>query len=318
MYLERTTRVDKGPPRVDGLASTGAPPPPTITAKSHQTWRTTSAGTLTISLAAPGATPRTPPRDGSTVGSPPVLSQISQRSLRHLRDLRFLTALQKVTTGQTTRGVWLSQSLEQPVTNGLMLTSVAGSSVSWETGDGLTTYVGIRTTRSFPGATSRAPRTPKKAGSRAGPSVTSLPVPRTPLPPPAGTGVWGRAGTTEERSRPLAAEPPARSGRRRTLGPGGAVRGESGGTGTTTAATRTRLNRDLGATCRAPKTPTASACKAGNTVPYHTARVKTRGLRIQTCTTVSSCPITPCANTRVQLRSVQRRRNSLGRNERSL
>merc|ERR1719234_1166160 len=108
MYLERTTLVDKGPPRVDGLASTGAPPPPTITAKSHQTWRTTSAGTLTISLAAPGATPRTPPRDGNTVGSPPALSQISQgsqisqRSQRDLRDLRFPTALQKVTTDQTT------------------------------------------------------------------------------------------------------------------------------------------------------------------------------------------------------------------------
>merc|ERR1719234_1186859 len=81
MYLGRSTRVEKRPPRVDGPASTGAPPPPTATTKSHQTWTPTFAGTLTMSLTAPGATPRTPTRDGSTVRSPPALSQRSQRNL---------------------------------------------------------------------------------------------------------------------------------------------------------------------------------------------------------------------------------------------
>merc|ERR1711971_1277935 len=67
-----------------------------------------------------------------------------------------------------------------------------------------------------------APRTLTTAVLRAGPSVTSLPVPRTRRPPPAGTGVRERAATTEERSRSLATEPPVRSGPRRTLATGGA------------------------------------------------------------------------------------------------
>ena len=44
MYLGRSTRVGKRPPRADGHASTGVPPPPTATTKSHQTWRPTFAG----------------------------------------------------------------------------------------------------------------------------------------------------------------------------------------------------------------------------------------------------------------------------------
>merc|ERR1712192_119405 len=90
MYLGRSTRVEKRPPRVDGPASTGAPPSPTATTKSHQTWTPTFAGTLTMSLTAPGATPRTPTRDGSTVGSPPAL-----RSLRSQRNLRNVTAVKQ-------------------------------------------------------------------------------------------------------------------------------------------------------------------------------------------------------------------------------
>merc|ERR1719430_1950133 len=106
MYWERTTRVDNRPPRVDGIVSIGAPPHLTTTAKSHQIWRPTFAGTLTMSLAVPGATPPTPTRDGSTVAFPPALSR------RTRRDLRILTTLRKVTMGQTTRGVWLSRLLE--------------------------------------------------------------------------------------------------------------------------------------------------------------------------------------------------------------